>query len=756
MSWPRLFTRVLIAALPLCASLAAVLVLRAADGQYAYDQPGDKHFVSNTAAIDLVAAGANNQKEKITTPRAQVQAAFTRRPIAVDGVREAAWSAATPYPIAHAFNADMTAAARDAPTRGTLRLLWDGPVLYLLVEVSGDSSRSDTAVPNWSRASYAPESDGVLVSMDVFDDQWGIETDTQGVFFLGANPSLTSVASYSNPGIPSLGSFFNRANQDYSTRLRAFKSSGYHEGPGVNYTYEIALQIEGWGDEWHRAIANGTHVGLDVALVDQGHSFTYLSRTRPDAGREGNSTLPNSERARNRDWGVVTLTGWDGKAPFAYSGWRADEDIRFWNSKSNPGGTGDGTAAGASGDGSLVWSGKSKARMIAAKQAYLALAPSASRRQKDAVVTEVCQAFAALRWADTTYPDPHDLPAVHTLPNVWAFFDPTKGTRGMVTTAAEWLDRKREILDLAEFYEYGYKPRLGEDYTIAITDNGYDGTGNPRVGARITPTNRHFAGGAPLDWAVTVTLPAEVPGGQKAPIGFGGNWTAYGIASVPFPNWAGDNRTDAGAWGAPNRNGTFYGLFPYVRNSTTADSSILIANATAVSITLDMLQMAADRNAALKARIDPTRAVTKGFSIGGKNAFVAAVFDDRVKVAVNGGSGATGPANWRYNAQGQEFDFTGTPFYNPGAERIVAHGTEGPGNSYRHNRVRETELFRHFMPYGHMYRHEDGSYAYADYNRLPFDQTSLVATLAPDRAVLIDTNLNDYNDGAVTDRKSVV
>jgi hypothetical protein len=126
-----------------------------------------------------------------------------------------------------------------------------------------------------------------------------------------------------------------------------------------------------------------------------------------------------------------------------------------------------------------------------------------------------------------------------------------------------------------------------------------------------------------------------------------------------------------------------------------------------------------------------------------------------VKVAVNGGSGATGPANWRYNAQGQEFDFTDTPFYNPGAEKIVAHGTEGPGNSYRHNRVRETELFRHFMPYGHMYKHEEGSYGYGGYGRLPFDQALLAATFAPDRAILIDTNLNDYNDGAVTDNMSL-
>ena len=737
-------------------AVAASAALAAAGSQYAYDQRGDKRFVNNTAVLERTSpTGTNNQSHKVATRRTQVRAAFTNRSPIVDGVRESAWAAATPYAIVNRFNADMTSDAPGAAVHGTLRLLWDGPVLYLFVEVMGDSTRSDSATPDWNRPSYAPESDGLFVFMDVFNDQWGLETDTQGVFFLGANAALSSVTSFNNAGIPSLGSFFNPKNQDYSTRLKAFKPSGYLGEGAVNYTYEIALQIEGWGDEWDRRLENGTQIGLEIAIADHGQSLTYLSRTAVYAGREGNSNLPNSERVRNRDWGVVTLSGWNGVTPFAYSGWRADEAIRFWNSRSNPGGSGNGTEAGASGDGSLVWSPDSRARMIAAKNAYLAIVRDAALATKQAAVRAVCEAFAALRWIDTRYPDPHDLPIVHKLPNVWRFFDTTKGTKGLVTNRREWNERKRELLDLAQFYEYGYKPRLGEDYTISITDNGFSGSGNPIVSARVTPTNTRYGGGVPVDVTITVTLPAAVPNGQKAPVSFGGNWTTYGIASIAFPNWAGDNRTDAGAWGNPNRNGTFYRLFPYARNSASADSSILIANATAVSVSLDILQMAAAANPQLNARIDPARAVTRGFSIGGKNAFVAAVFDERVKVVVNGGSGATGPANWRYNAQGQEYDFSGTPFYNPGAERVIAHGTEGPGNSYRHNRVRETELFRHFMPYGHMYRHEEGSYGYGGYSRLPFDQALLVATLAPDRAILIDTNLNDYNDGAVTDNLSL-
>jgi hypothetical protein len=727
--------------------------------QYGYNQPGDKNYVNNTAVLErsLGTTSSNNQSLKITAPRAQVSATFTTAPIAVDGAREAAWDAATPYPIANKFLANMTGVAPAATAQGTLRLLWDGPVLYALVEVTGDATKADTGTPTWSAANTTPSTDGLVVFMDVFNDQWGLENDTTGVVLLPANPAAPAT-SFNNSGIPSLGSFFNPNNQDYSTRLKAYKSSGYVAGTGVNYTYEFALQMEGWGDAWERSLNNGSKVGLETAIFNQGASYTYLSKTLYYAANEGGSNLPNSERPRNRDFAEVTLAGWDEQAPFAYSGWRAEEDIRFWNSKSNPGGTG----AANSGDNSVVWTPASKNQMIAAKNAYLALKAggTATRAELDAAVQQVCQAFTGLRWADQKFPDPHDLPVQHTLPNAWKFFDPAKGTNGMVGNLAEWTQRKQEILELAQFYEYGYKPKLGVDYTITLVTNAYSGVGNPSVTALVTPTNARFAGGIPSNLTVAVTLPtAGLPAGQKAVIGFSTSMTTNGIANVALPTtWGGDNRTDTGAWGSVatgNRTGTFYNYFPYARNSTAADVSYEMATATGVSIMLDILQAAVAQNPALDAKIDPSRAITKGFSINAKLAFIAAVFDDRVKAVVAGGAGATGPANWRYNCQGQEYNFTSTPFYNPGAEKIVSHGTEGPGNSYRHNRVRETELFRHFMSYGYMYSHQEGSYGYGNYSRLPFDQALLVATLAPERAIIIDSNLNDYNDGAVTDNLSL-
>jgi hypothetical protein len=100
--------------------------------------------VSNTNILERwTSTGGNNQSAKIAVPRAQIQAAFTTRPIVIDGFREAAWNDAVAYPIANKFDAGMTAAAPAATARGTLLLLWDGPVLYVLAEVTGDTTKSD-------------------------------------------------------------------------------------------------------------------------------------------------------------------------------------------------------------------------------------------------------------------------------------------------------------------------------------------------------------------------------------------------------------------------------------------------------------------------------------------------------------------------------------------------------------------------------------------------------------------------------------
>src|SRR5690606_2681157 len=133
------------------------------DTRYGYDAPNDRRFVTNTNVLERWSpAGTNNRSHKVTSGRARAEAAFTALPVAVDGVREAAWDAATPVAVASTFDATMTAASPGAWMRGTARFLWDGPVLYVLVEVEGDSTPADSSIPDWSTPSYAPDGDGIF------------------------------------------------------------------------------------------------------------------------------------------------------------------------------------------------------------------------------------------------------------------------------------------------------------------------------------------------------------------------------------------------------------------------------------------------------------------------------------------------------------------------------------------------------------------------------------------------------------------
>ena len=77
-----------------CLGVATTLAVLAQGSQYAYDRPGDRRFVNNTAVLERASAAGNNQSEKIAVPRARLNATFTRQAVVVDGVRDAAWNAA--------------------------------------------------------------------------------------------------------------------------------------------------------------------------------------------------------------------------------------------------------------------------------------------------------------------------------------------------------------------------------------------------------------------------------------------------------------------------------------------------------------------------------------------------------------------------------------------------------------------------------------------------------------------------------------
>jgi hypothetical protein len=141
---------------------------------------------------------------------------------------------------------------------------------------------------------------------------------------------------------------------------------------------------------------------------------------------------------------------------------------------------------------------------------------------------------------------------------------------------------------------------------------------------------------------------------------------------------------------------------------------------------------------------DEDIAVT-GYSINGKYAFAAALYDERIKVAIPGAAGASGPQTWRYNPAATVYTWgTGN---SAGGELIGDHVMKNPGRS--------TEIFRRFLTHFNYYERLRGIDANGDFShgyaqRLPYDGHELVAAMWP-RAVIERAVINDFNDGSEQD-----
>ncbi|MDR1109072.1 MAG: hypothetical protein LBL19_08565, partial [Spirochaetaceae bacterium] len=143
--------------------------------------------------------------------------------------------------------------------------------------------------------------------------------------------------------------------------------------------------------------------------------------------------------------------------------------------------------------------------------------------------------------------------------------------------------------------------------------------------------------------------------------------------------------------------------------------------------------------------IDETEIAVTGYSINGKYAFVSALYDPRIKVAIPGAAGATGPQAWRYNPAGT--------VYSWGKGNVA--GGELIGDNVMKNPGRATEIFRRFLTHFNYYERLRGIDANGDFShgyaqRLPYDGHELVASLFP-RAVIERAVINDFNDGSEQD-----
>ncbi|MEV4758355.1 sugar-binding protein [Micromonospora sp. NPDC049559] len=686
----------------IASSVATVLLLLGSTGAASGASRSGPHFAPDPAG---------------PMPSEQLRSQFTTKSVTVDGRADRAYDSARPARIAHAKNATATADATTA-THGELRSVWDGPVLYLLVEVHDATRSRGAATDKGLRQDAANDPalrDSVVFGLDFWNDKVDKFEDDDGLFTISANGNLTYQFNQFVNNHSSVHAY--PENREYTNRISGYAAAETTDG----YTVELALQIEG------AKLRNGTRFGVEVALSDS--PAEGVARTNYVFWSHRDNAYPALSQDHPVDWGTVTLAGWDGHAKFAFSDWPLRDTIRWVESPSLVKG---------------VWTAESQRRLDAALAEAKRTVGSTRQPVVDRATRRLRDAVDGLRWIDQKYPDPMDLPSRFTLPDPWTYFDGRK-----VTSADDWFrdgGRRDEILDLAQFYEYGYKPGAPDKTSITSVTPVPPRTVPPApAGLALTVSITYGATTAPITFTLyPPTQAARDAAGHRGPVpavlSFGGYLPEYGdagfaVLTVPTSVTTDDRNSP---WGP--RAGTFRTFFPYTRDGDPHEISNEMGAAWGASRAVDALELLARSGdtygAGAGSLVAPDKLAVTGHSINGKYAFLSAVFDERIDVCVPSAAGATGPSPYRYVYIGQRFSW-GT-----------ASGTEMMGDTIRHNPGRTTELFRRFLTPGRFYQRLDGAYGYGD--RLPFDQHELVATLAP-RAIVLHNTVNDYNDGAESD-----
>jgi glucuronyl esterase-like protein len=217
------------------------------------------------------------------------------------------------------------------------------------------------------------------------------------------------------------------------------------------------------------------------------------------------------------------------------------------------------------------------------------------------------------RGADCVVPE---LPAGNTLPDSTQLPDPfTKldGTR--MTTKAEWICRREEILRQSFQYIYGQKPAKPESVTGTVS--------NTQVAVNVSNNGQN------ANFSATITTPGGA-GPFPAVISFSGSGpvnqiAAQGVAVINFNQGSIGNRTT--------------GAVPTLYGSTTAGD--LAVWAWGVSRIIDVLQ-ASDNTV-----IDSTKLAVTGCSFLGKAAFAAGALDERIALVIPLESGIGGVPSYK-------------------------------------------------------------------------------------------------------------
>jgi len=641
-----------------------------------------------------------------------LNAQFTPTPLTVDAHPTDDWKNAPMQNIAICMKPDLSALGTGCEVSSTVQALWNGPLLYLLFNVT-DPDITTVSNNDSNRSS-------VQIFVDQYNDKFPkFEEDDGQITISAAGQQTGNRTNASLKYFPTV----------WSTHLESYAAAPLYDSSNnkIGYTVEVAWAI---GD---LPLQNGTKIGMEFSIN------TAASDDNTRHYRLFWSSGDNHGTDNTSKWGTVVLGGYDGKSPMQLNTFMLKANIK----KATP------AEDSASGLVRGIWADE-KAVDSALQNANAVLASLKDQYQIDQANAALDKALRNLRRTGK-YLDPQDLHSINYLPDPFTFINGDK-----VKTLADWDKRRAEIKDLAQYYEFGYMPGPPESLTASSTSqtNGNLTVNSITVNIKDKGNTASFSpvlfipktGKAPYPVIVELDFRSSAQA-QPNP-----TFTNSGYAVLSIPT------SDASYFGISgiasddgNHTGAFYKLYPYQLDTQGDDRGVLLAWAWGASRGVDALQYLTANDPSYANLLDLNKLVVTGFSRWGKASLLAGFLDDRFQVTAPGGSGSGGAAPYRYDS------FGNTPFRHAPYGNIYpwgqSYGAESMADHIRHQTHNSNEIFRRFLNditpapiEPRMYQTNTWGYG----TRLPYDHHEEIAAIAPRAVLIINTN-DDYADNAEGD-----
>lgn len=625
--------------------------------------------------LALVVAPALARNPPGVTP-GSLPARFTSTPIIVDGRVDEAWAASPASAFTHPFNPEMTGFAASCPIAAEARAMWDGALLYLLVNV--EDSRVNTS------AAQIPDKDGVEFWVDHFNDKARKFQEDDGTFTISAPPT-SFVANRAQ----------NRIYDNVTSRYLASYASALRDD-GKGYVVEIAWQL---GEHARKTLAS---FGFDFGVNDADASGKRQCRLSWAPAREPRTTNDSS------GWGTVWLEAPTG--PLRADTFMLEQNLAKANTRVRG-----------------IW--RDERALDQAIAGAQAAQRSANRRAIDRANLALDRALRGLRRSGP-FPDPQDLPAVRALPDPFRFFD---GKR--VKTLADWVRRRAEIRSLMQYYEFGTMPAKpasltataagsgnSRDITILMAEGGRSASFAPRL--TLPTAEQAAAAGKQAPFPVIVSLDFSLNDGNPVYLAAG-----YAVLSIPARQVHSDN---------VEHTGPLFDLHPYDVKAGH-DFGSLLGWAWGASRSVDALEYLLRNDASFTVSVGgrpvPLVALDKlaitGFSRMGKAALLTGMLDERFAVTHPGASGSGGAAPYRFVPFGTQYAWGHTD----GSETLGDHMRHQTHNSnemmrrFLNDTVPAAVQPRMYLTRTHGYG-----------ERLPYDHHLEIAAIAPRAVLVASTN----------------